>query len=273
MELLEARLIPDQLFADAYAATEPSTRGLIKSAIARLLSLHSVGVHSGISGAIAAERRTRSWEQGFISSESTRPADWALICLDNNFASPARLLAALVPALLSGVPRLAVVHMGVSPWPAPLLAALELAGQELACSADSAELCAWIEALHAQGPGRCLFLGSEFGDAPATALRLDIPVFFRRAAPRIGVSGAQGAAARLANLAHPDAELLPLEECGAKSLDAIICDSAEVSNLQDRARQVFSTEHAFCWLYPELDGWFSQRAYALWNRPGAESSQ
>jgi hypothetical protein len=108
-----------------------------------------------------------------------------VLFLGPGFASPARCLAALLPALLAGVPHVAVARVAedASPWPAPVLAGLELAGQELAFAlspGQAQELAAELEGCCA--PGALLGLGWGAGQGA------DGPELLRWSAPewRVG---------------------------------------------------------------------------------------
>ena len=118
--------LDDSCFAAAYEAVSPERRALMKTAIARLHAWHSP---------LPAPRWSceRRWQQGFFSRESVEPMQVCLLLFDAYFASPAKLLAALMPALSSGVGTVLAVRTTVEgdlPCPPEVLAALELAGQE-----------------------------------------------------------------------------------------------------------------------------------------------
>ncbi len=280
-ELLEGRLILDQAFAADYEAASAAVRGGMKTAIARGHALFP-------SDAARLDRRTRLWEQGFGSSESTRPADWALFCLDERFASVPRLLAAVLPALLAGVPEVVVLRVlpqgGASDWPIGLLAALELAGQELAASATPADLHIWLEALGARGRGRCVFFGKTLSPFLAVAAQWDIPARLFVNAPRIGVAGPPDLA-ESARQAHPDAEIIA---CAQKSvpirsdrstqrpmrcLDAIFCPAGDIPVWEGQAPLLASPDHIWSWHFPDLHSdWFLETSLALWPEAADEGA-
>ncbi len=273
-ELLEGRLIPDQAFAADYEAASATARGGMKTAIAREHALFP-------SGTARAEFRTRFWEQGFGSSESMRPADWALICLDENFASVPRLLAAVLPALLAGVPEVAVLRVlpqsSASVWPAGLLAALELAGQELAAHVTAAELHAWLEALSAKGRGRCIFFGKALSSSLAFAVQREIPTRLFASAPRIGLAGVPDLAEAVRQ-AHPDAEILDCTQKEAQGrvtrrLDAIFCPVGDIPAWEGQAPLLASPEHICSWHFPDLHpDWFFETSLALWREAADEGT-
>ena len=118
---LDACRPDDALYADAYEGTPAELRALLKTAIA--FAFHRWPLADD-------EQHTsrRSARSGFAHSESSSPAGWAIASLGPGFASPARLLAALVPAILAGVERILVISE--APFSPAVCAALELAGLE-----------------------------------------------------------------------------------------------------------------------------------------------
>jgi hypothetical protein len=270
LELLAGRLVPDQSFADAYENTTADVRGGMKTAIARACALFP-------GRGMRANSRRRVWEHGFVSEEAQRPAAWALICLDEDFASAPRLLAAVMPALLSGTAAVAVIRTSSSPciaaWPPSLLCALELAGQEIAACAEPKELRAWINSLSRAGRGRCLFLGRQFGNAPAAAERNNIPVWRDSAKPVIGIPDLDAELCSFARQAHPDALLADCGKPGGRGrMNAILCNLEQAPAYSGLAPLAVSPEHAWCWHYPGLSpSWFLDASLALWRAAKAEA--
>ncbi|WP_319584587.1 hypothetical protein [uncultured Pseudodesulfovibrio sp.] len=124
-ELIGESQVDDALFAQAYAESADQERALMKTCIARLYNWY------GPSKDTACEV-ARRWRGGFGSVSRSAPVDVALVLFDDTCVSPARLLAALVPAIACGVPNVLAVRVdGKGDWAPPLLTAMELAGQEL----------------------------------------------------------------------------------------------------------------------------------------------
>jgi len=269
IDLLEGRLVLDQRFAEAYGNTPAYARGGMKTAIARECALFS-------NRGVCSSSSRRVWEQGFVSEESQRPAAWALVCLDEGFVSAPRLLAAVIPALLSGIAAVAVVRISSSPnifvWPPALLCALELAGQETAVCVGSEELCVWLDALNRTGRGRCLLLGDQFGNAPATACRNNIPVWQDKARPVIGIPSLDVELCGFVLPAHPDALLSDCGEPRVGRLNAILCKPEQAPAYSGLAPLTASPEHVWCWHYPDLSPfWFLDTSVALWHGAGPET--
>lgn len=124
-EWLQGCLVEDAAFLRAYEGLDSCLRSWLKLCIARIHGHYGQKNH-------AEECFSVRHASGMVSRTNSRPLHWALVLFDGAFVAPARLLAALMPPILSGVEELAVVRAGVArqAWPAPLLAALELAGVE-----------------------------------------------------------------------------------------------------------------------------------------------
>ena len=157
---LDACRPDDALYADAYEGTPAELRALLKTAIA--FAFHRWPLADD-------EQHTsrRSTRSGFAHSESSSPAGWAIASLGPGFASPARLLAALVPAILAGVGRILVVSE--APFSPAVCAALELAGLEDSFLLDGNQMPGLYEDMRTLCPeGRVLaFPDAEGNFTPA----------------------------------------------------------------------------------------------------------
>ena len=203
----EARRLDDALFAAAWEEVGAQDRALMKTAIA--WHFHRLG-RCGGSG--SGERISRG--AGFGMRWQDRPAPWVLAALEEGFASPARLLAWLVPALLAGVAQVAVA----SPCPPPpaILAALELAGIEDVFLASPDGMRRMLEDF-AQDAGRGRLVrfcgaGGAMDGLEARARQLGVPCQSVPAAPRIAILDQESAEGmrelrRRIALFHPDAQI------------------------------------------------------------------
>lgn len=132
-EWVNSQVPDDTLFAQAYQGVADAERALLKTSIARLYDWYSP--RKDVYG-----EEMRRWSGGFDSHLLTEPVDFVLILFDDSLLSPARLLAALVPALTSGVGHILAVRVGKgSPWRKAVLTGLELAGQELVIDVDESQ--------------------------------------------------------------------------------------------------------------------------------------
>jgi len=137
---LDILQVDDELFADAYALLDAAQRSVLKKWIAQLYLFwgrdrrceHFERVH---------------WDQGFTTTTFTRPLDWSLLLLAEEFASSSQLLSVLMPMMLSGTRHVCVVRetSGARAFPAPLLVAMELAGQEVVLAGQKDRLAEVVE--------------------------------------------------------------------------------------------------------------------------------
>ncbi len=118
--------VDEDAFAAAHDALSPFERALIKQSLARLFAVHDPG-------APVRRQRCDLYAPDVVTRSLCHPRPWAVVALGREFASPVRLVAACIPAVRARVGTLAVVRVDAdTPWPPPLLAALELAGVETA---------------------------------------------------------------------------------------------------------------------------------------------
>ncbi|MDR3043015.1 MAG: hypothetical protein LBU75_01980 [Desulfovibrio sp.] len=288
--------VGDAAFAAAYEATGDVDRARLKTCIARLHVLQGGGGAAGdvLEGRVG--RTATRWRQGFTSIEHAAPCVWALICVDATWPSAPRLLAAVLPALFAGVGGVAVLRVGGSgQWPASVLAALELAGQEVVADVAPEALPALLEGLSANGGlagrdgagGRLVLLGDHPDGISARARSLGVSVWRDGPAPVIGIVEDADAIAPDDRLnvpalrsAHPDATFLdiPAAPSGATApgfvpqstlppllpLTAIACAPDQASGWLDHAALVLGPGHEWCWMHPGLSPvWFARRAVAL----------
>lgn len=236
-ESLVGSLVDDASFTDAYEAVSAPFRAWMKTTIAMHHALYGI--------APSAQQRTiESVHTGCFFVETKQPVPWVLVVVDEYFCSGVRLLAALMPALLAGVQAVHVVRVsdGTSAWPASLLAALELAGQETARSVLTDDFPLLLSQLEQQGTGRIIVLGTnpqlsqedctQSTDIPSTehlstnrsvaslrdkqrsVLRTihahapHIPLWYTLCSPVLGVAEQDIATQQLLKQLHPDAIII-----------------------------------------------------------------
>ncbi len=201
--LLGGRRLDDGVFAQAYASISPTRRALLKSCIASLYAMRP-----------GTAVRDRQSVDGYGPAGSVlfrqAPLAWTLVVTDGAFASPARLLAACLPALCARIPHVAVLRAGAgSPWPLPLALALELAGVEDvfdapgldATGSEREALCADLR--NRLGPGLVVDLGAKPFLSPGDAAQ---DVFRPGAGRGLGAYAPEGTHWDFETLAfaHPD---------------------------------------------------------------------
>ncbi len=116
----ENYIISDQLFANAYESLDASQRALIKTAIAFHFSLQPKQYEQ--------HKVIKNKPDGFNISKSYTLRPFACFFMDKNFASPARLLSLICPALIAGLENIYVfIESGIR---ASIITTLELCGLE-----------------------------------------------------------------------------------------------------------------------------------------------
>lgn len=147
-EWLHGHAMGDEDFAAAHDALSALERARIKQTLARMFAAHHPG------GAMA-HSVTLGFDPDGLAMTRLCPRPFGLVVIGAGFASPSRLLAACLPALLARTPLVGVVRADAdSPWPKPLLAALELCGVEAAfslASKDMARLFSDLRETHPRG--------------------------------------------------------------------------------------------------------------------------
>ena len=173
----------DDLYADAYEGTPAERRALLKTAIAFAFSRRRPDEDETFV-------RSVSGREGFVREERSVPAAWVLAAAGEGFGSPARLLAALVPARLAGAGRIAVVSP--VPFAPAVVTALELSGLEDSFVLDEGRTADLYEDLRATSPdGRVVVfpgpdgLSAEQKDVLHRAAADGMPVYRDRPCPHI----------------------------------------------------------------------------------------
>ena len=124
-EALERGRVGEGVFAAAYARVSDRQRAWIKTGLAALYAA------CGGPRPLTEFCETELGHDLGLTRRDT-PLDYVLVACGPGFASPARLAAALMPALCARVPEVAAVRVGGGAWPRPLLTTLELCGVESA---------------------------------------------------------------------------------------------------------------------------------------------
>jgi hypothetical protein len=117
-------LVADAVFGRAYASVSERERALLKTALVRSWEWSAPSE-------VVFRRTETLLRSGLCAVTRSAPRPALALFFDAAETSPARLLAALVPALAAGVPEVLAVRLGGRGHaPAALLTALELAGVE-----------------------------------------------------------------------------------------------------------------------------------------------
>ena len=262
---LDALRPDDELAASAYENTPAHLRALLKSAVAFYFHLW---------GEAPAEetRRVRSSAAGFAWARAESPVSWTLAVLDPAHASPARLLAALLPAVLAGVEPVLIVCPDHPPLPVQSVA-LELAGLEnlyvvpTAARSAGPSLSDLVRELATRGEGRLLLFPTEQSRfAPAfrtlreTARALRLRLWQDTPAPRLALLADADEASALADRvrwAHGDAvqeAVSPKARPDRRGFDAWYAVRPDVFEeaATDFPSLLFGPGLEACWLHERL---------------------
>ncbi len=241
LQFLENHCISDILRAEAYESSSAQERQCLKTAIAYHALLGEK--------APKVSTVTEYSAQGFRQEQSRFSAPWLLAVASPEFTSPARLIAALMPALLAHVP---VFFITLGKPASALLLALELMGIENIYSLESTtQLVEVMQKNTAQTmhKGRCVFLHHNFALCSASSVRslfpvveaLHIPYFEDKNQPII-FADEHFSGRDLLCFTQPDAHLL--EDANAFA-HAAFSDSENANNYL----QCWQSGMEACWIY------------------------
>lgn len=266
---LDALRPDDGLAAAAYDTTPGPRRALLKCAVAFQFHLW---------GEAPAEetRRELSPATGFARTSVERPVSWVLAVLDPAHAAPARLLAALLPAVLAGAGMVLIVCPDRPPTPAQLVA-LELAGLEnlYVLPHGGPSPVTLLEELAACGQGRLLLFPTEqkrlaqpFQALREGARRLRVRMWQDRPAPRIALLADRDDAAALREQvlwAHGDAVIetfTPVDRPDWRGFDACCAAPEYLTDVPfpDGPLLLLGPGSEACWLHERLDRHFFRTA-------------
>ncbi len=141
---LEDYLIPEERFEAAYQSIGDDLKAIIKKSISKLFDfyLEDTLFHENL----------KKWRRGIVSCIKTFPCNWGLILFDESFNSSSQLIAAVIPAIMSGVKNLFVIRLNnksnLKKYPDNLiLVSLELSGCEFVCNILWEELDKFLKEL------------------------------------------------------------------------------------------------------------------------------
>ncbi len=147
--------LPDEVFEQSYAACPPQKRAALKTALAFY--------HFYFGEQNLHHQEYVNPRLGFTFTHHINPSPWALFVLEEDFAAPARLLAAAAPAIFAHVPRMFFVTAPAKTPSMPhasCLAALEIAGLgENACLVE--DIPGFLQHLCQTPGGRLLLFPSH----------------------------------------------------------------------------------------------------------------
>lgn len=156
-ETFEAWRVSDAASARAYAGTGDRGRALIKTCIAALYP--ACRRESGTDRIDSCVR----FRDGMNRRETLTPRPWYVLAVGPGVASPAQLVAAVLPAQARRIPLVAAFRAGGrGSWPPAMLAALELCGVEQVFASSLEGLKSALAHLaRTLGPGGVACLGDH----------------------------------------------------------------------------------------------------------------
>ncbi len=249
-QLLAKYIIADDVRAKAYEGSSSAQRACLKNAIA----LHSIAGESP-----NFEQVKRSYTaKGYALDIQKQCVPWVLCICASGYAAPARLIAALMPALLAQVPKIFVGHLGDDTHTSILLA-LELLGLDDAFALPSEQssyeiIENFVISLYNQmGQGRILLLGADnITPVQDKIKQLQVPIWIELPPPHI-----------YKNLTEQQGELLHWAQS-----DAIFCQHLHDCNASygiiseehnsNKTAQMWAQNMEACFIHPQLGGDFFQ---------------
>lgn len=278
---LSSSLVPESAFDEAFDRLEPMDRAWIKKNIAQL---HAIYSHGGCT----SRREERGWSQGFQSRLKQKPFSRAVVCFSSGFLASPRLVAAVLPSLAAGVPRVCAVRIGGggASWEPRLLGALELAGVEEVYDPDRQAFRKWAKSMTQDSDTRFVFL-EEPAEEHAIGSGGGGPVSLPEV-HRLGIwfEHEEGWDLERIRNAHPWAELLfggpaapsaeyqrervvegSPEELFAAEPDALCVPASLFDEALSRCCRVFGPGQEACWIWPELGRDTFQRSAVCLSHP------
>ncbi len=213
---LEEYRLDDMLLAKAYENTAKQLKQSLKTAIA---------YQALASESIQEQRIFQDFtKKGFRRQITLRPVPWLIIFCSENFISPAKIIAAAMPAHLAHVP---IIFISEKPVHQNILVSLELLGLEDIYCINHEELLSIIKAHNNNcAQGRLVLLYDNKNNADMekfTALKKSIqfndylsklPIFIDNTAPKLVLDINLGQEAKdVINFAHGNAQYITIENC------------------------------------------------------------
>ncbi|MCF8109552.1 MAG: histidinol dehydrogenase [Desulfohalobiaceae bacterium] len=201
-------LISEELFTTAYAQLGLQEKTRLKKCIASLQTWYD---HTRVQSL----GTQTDFAQGLQVWTRERPRDWMLVHIDAHAASPAVLLATILPPVLAGVSEVVVCSQrGSLPYPNSFLTACELSGMETILSLPESGLPDLLQAMHRRSSSGALLALQAASPAHDSSdmerdTRSPVPAY-RLQGPRtagLWVDAAQDWDFEALRFAHPELEI------------------------------------------------------------------
>lgn len=235
----------------AYEELDPVLRACLKSQISLLHKIWSPAANPG--------GNFRSIPGVGTVCEECLPQDWAIFILAERYASPAGFVAALLPALMSGVKNIYIWRQGARAVPLhpSISAAMELLGLEeiYGLAVNECGALFWRLVEHtAPGRSSLVLLGNVESSEDYLALAQERDIRHQALPERVKIGLSLETERERLNWLHPGAVITSISEGAA--YDAVIaehgiCCAGETGKYA--APLIIAPEHAYFWLWLQLD--------------------
>lgn len=280
---LNSHIPDDQLFAQAYQSIPDTRRALMKTAIARLYDWYGPQK-------VIQQEVTQQWTSGLGSTVRFGAVDFAVLLFDTTILSSARVLAALIPAISSGVKNVLAVRIDdeATPWDSALLTGFELAGQEMLVSLTSAHVRRlFFELRDCGATGGVTVLGPQAAGVKLSELQAASGMEFWRPrytrAASVWMDGSSTFDLEALAFTHPDVQFavfgtevdFPSDkfQYGSGEFDEFLSSILNVAYVPDNhvqttlrhAKLVLGPGQEGCWLWNDLHASHFQRHCTSWT--------
>lgn len=208
-EAFEQYRLGDAVLAQGFDSLLPSQRAAIKTGMAMHFALHG-------ESSTVAQHCVHNRGKGFSYTAGTAPMGWTVLCISPDFAAGPRLVAALMPAVLAGVPLVGVVCVGGEPS-ASVCGCLELMGIEhIFCVPDEASAQHFLQhSYEVLGPLGCaLFLHQgKLTPLYQSAQDFGLQCWQEATPPHVALHGSMAQAEALITWCHPDCKRVDTPDC------------------------------------------------------------
>lgn len=284
-------LVSDELFSTAYAQLGLQEKTRLKKCIAGLQTWYD-------NTRVQALGTQTDYAQGLQAWTRERPRDWMLVHIDADAASPAVLLATILPPVLAGVGEVVVCSQrGSLPYPDSFLTAFELSGMETILSLPASSLPDLLQAMHRRSSnGALLTLQAASPAHDSSSMELDarspVPVYRLRGPRTAGlwIEDVQNWDFEALRFAHPELEIelwsghsleLPVSwprQCGSfkdfrqAGFEALFVPLSHVQASMGWAPVVLGPGQEGSWVWPEFCWTMCMSKQLAWFDPDRQEA-
>ena len=282
-------LVSEELFTNAYAQIGLQEKTRLKKCIAGLQTWYD---HTRVQ----AFGTQTDYAQGLQVLTLERPRDWLLVHIDADAASPAVLLATILPPVLAGVGEVVICsHRDSIPYPASFLTAFELSGMETILSFPEPSLPDLLQDMHRRSSNGALLTLQAASPAPGSSgIELDtrspVPAYRLRGPRTAGlwVDDLQDWDFQALAFAHPELEIevwsehslklpvswplqcAPFQDFRQAGFDALFVPLSHVQACMGWAPVILGPGQEGSWVWPEFCWRMCVSKQLAWFDPGPQ---